>query len=72
MSQVAICPVCNGKGKAIPEGTWAGPLESYPTCGGCSGKGWIEVICPLLLCSPEQVVSPIGFGYPGPWPMESE
>ena len=43
MSKAVKCPICEGKGKAAPEGMWAGSPDSYPTCHGCDGKGWVEV-----------------------------
>ncbi len=43
MAHSEICPICQGSGKAVPEGYWAGGPESYPTCHGCGGKGWIVI-----------------------------
>jgi len=57
MAHAEKCLVCGGRGKVPPEGPWGGGPDSYPTCHGCQGRGWVTVedtprVCPAPLPIP--------------------
>ena len=42
--KAALCPVCNGSGKATPTGNPYGTAADMSvTCHGCGGIGWVQV-----------------------------
>lgn len=74
MAHAEKCPVCGGTGKAAPAGAWAGSPDSFPTCHGCQGKGWVTVedspkVCPTsppvpVWVPPTQYYGPTYLPYP--------
>ena len=59
MSHSERCPLCDGNGTLPNDGRTTSAVE--PTCHGCYGRGWIEVMddtpSPVPLQAPESPVS---------------